>query len=294
MPSSQKTRGNTEPKKSTLSSKVSRMASTAASSELAVMLAAEMEKQRKNLKEDMATLICASLAPIQSSITSFREMVDTLGQRVTSVEVTAGENFETLSKMEKALSELHAVNATLVDRIDDLENRSRRANLCIINVPEGSEPNDDMLTFISMLLKDMMGNQVFATPPELDRAHRALKQKPKDGWPPRAIIVAFHKYQNREKALRWARQNEMRYKGHALRLYPDLSANLSKKRAAYKNIKSALYQKGIQFRLLYPARLRVSYGGDTLLFETPPEAETFYTLNIERKGGISADPEHED
>lgn len=294
MPSSQKARGDTEPKKTTLSSKVANMASATASSELAAMLTAEMEKQRENLKEDMATLIQASLAPIQSSIASFREMVDTLGQRVTSVEITAGENFEALSRVEKAVSELQAVNATLVDHIDDLENRSRRANLRIINVPEGSEPNGDMVTFVSTLLKDMMGNQVFATLPELDRAHRALMQKPKDGQPPRAIIVAFHKYQDREKALRWARQNVMQYKGHALRLYPDLSANLSKKRAAYKNVKSALYQKGIQFRLLYPARLRVSYGGDTLMFETPSEAEAFYTRSIERKAGISAGLEHED
>ncbi|XP_078134293.1 potassium channel, subfamily K, member 16-like [Sander vitreus] len=186
--------------------------------------------------------------------------------------------------------ETEAANATLIDRIDDLENRSRRANLRVINVPEGSEPNGDMVTFISTLLRDMM----FATPPVLDRAHRALMQKPKDGRPPRAIIVAFHRYQDRERALRWARQNEMQYKGHALRLYPNLSANLSRKRVAYKNVKSALYQKGVQFRLLYPARLRVSYGGETLMFETPLEAKAFYTQRIERKASTSADPEHED
>lgn len=291
MPSSQK-----EPKKSTLSSRVANMAaaSNTASNELAGMLTAEMGKQRENLKEDMAALIQASLAPIQSSIASFREIVDTLGQRVTSVEITAGENFEALSKVEKTISELQAVNATLVDRIDDLENRSRRANLRIINVPEGSEPNGDMVTFISTLLKDTMGNQVFATPPELDWAHRTPMQKPKNGQPPRAIIVAFHRYQDRERALRWARQNKMLYKGHALRLYPDLSANLSRKRAAYKTVKSALYKKGIQFRLLYPARLRVSYGGETLMFETPLDAEAFYARRIERKADISDGPENED
>ena len=161
-------------------------------------------------------------------------------------------------------------------------------------MPEGTEPNGDMVTFISTLMKDTMGNQVFATLPELDRAHRALMQKPKDGQPPRAIIVAFHRYQDREKALRWARQNEMLYNGHSLRLYPDLSANLSKKGAAYKTVKSALYKKGIQFRLLYPARLRVSYGGETLMFETPLDAEAFYARRIERKTDIANGPGDED
>lgn len=48
----------------------------------------------------------------------------------------------------------------LVDRIDDLKNRSRRVNLGIINVPEDSDTigDSDMVTFVSTLLKDTMGN----------------------------------------------------------------------------------------------------------------------------------------
>lgn len=182
-------------KKSSLSAKVAKMATDAASNGLAPLLAGEMEKLREHLREDMTTLIQTSLAPIQSSIASFQESVDSLGHRVTSVETAAGENFEALCKAEKAISDLQALNATLVDRIDDLENRSRRVNLRIINVPEGSENKGDMVAFVSMLLHETM-NQVFATPPELDRAHRALMQKPKDGQRPRPIIVAFHKYQD--------------------------------------------------------------------------------------------------
>lgn len=237
-------------KKSTLSTKVANMAVAAANNDLAQMLAGEMEKQREHLREDMASLIRLSLAPIQSSIATFNELVDTLGHRVTSVEATTGENFEALCKAEKAIADLQTLNATLVNRIDDLENRSRRANLRIINVPEDSESKGDMLTFVSKLLDKTMGNHVFTTPPELDRAHRTLTQKPKAGQPPRPIIVAFHRYQDRERALRWARQNEVLYKGKALRFYPDLSASLSKKRAAFKTgVNAALYQKGICFRL---------------------------------------------
>ena len=67
MPSSQKNKVDTGPKKSTLSSRVANLVMAGASNELTVMLTAKMEKQRENLKEDMATLIQASLAPIQSS-----------------------------------------------------------------------------------------------------------------------------------------------------------------------------------------------------------------------------------
>lgn len=77
-------------------------------------------------------MIKTSLAPIQASVENFHEMVDTLGRRVTAVETTADNNFDALFKAAKAITELQTLNAKLVDRIDDLENRSRRVNLRIV------------------------------------------------------------------------------------------------------------------------------------------------------------------
>lgn len=273
---------NKEEKKQTLSSKVANMASES-SNELAVMLAKEMEKQRVNLREDMTALIQSSLAPIQSALTSFQETVDTIDRRVTSVETTAGENFEALSKAERAIADLQAFNAKLQERVEDLENRSRRANIRIINVPENSENGMDMLTFVSELLMKTMGVQVFENPPMLDRTHRALREKPEEG-PPRAIIVAFHRYRDRERALSWARQNTAEYKGKTLRFYPDLTAALAKKRAAFNGVKSDLYKKGIKFTLKYPARLQVIHSKKRLIFETPSEAEAFCAQLTQRNG----------
>ncbi|KAL0169447.1 hypothetical protein M9458_034043 [Cirrhinus mrigala] len=199
------------------------------------MLTTELEKQREHLKEDMSVLIKSSLTPIQLSIESFQVTVDAFGKRLATVETTAVENFEALSKAEADIAALKATNEALLDRLDDLENRSRRANLRIINVPEDSEIGTDMVKFTSDLLKDVMGVQVFEKPPELETAHRALAPKPRDG-PPRPIIVCFHRYQEKEQALRWARQHELQYQGKTLRFYPDLSVALSKKRATFKNI----------------------------------------------------------
>lgn len=128
MPSTQKNK-DSETKRSTLSSKVASMATAASTDDLAMMLAKEMVKQREYFKEDMAELIESSLAPIQASIATFHETMDTLGKRVTSVEITTGDNFEALAKAEKAITDLQAMNATLVKRMEDMENRSRRANL---------------------------------------------------------------------------------------------------------------------------------------------------------------------
>ncbi|GAA6067234.1 uncharacterized protein LOC113648637 [Tachysurus ichikawai] len=168
---------------------------------------------------------------------------------------------------------LQAQNISLLDRVEDLENRSRRANLRIVNVPEGSENGHDPVTFIAEMLLEMTGTEVFDKPPALERAHRSPGQKPVDGRKPRPFVVCFHRFQEKEQLLRWSRRHEAKYKGNPIRIYPDLSAILSRRRASYNGIKQSLYQKNIRFQLLYPARLRVTFNEETFIFNTPEEVK---------------------
>ena len=77
-----------------------------------------------------------------------------------------------------------------------------------------------------------------------------------------------------------ARQHQMKYQGRDLRVYPDLSTALAKRRAAFKPVKGALYQKGVQFRLLYPARLRIMFKGESHIFNSPEDAMAFYERQV--------------
>lgn len=167
---------------------------------------------------------------------------------------------------------LQAQNVTLLDRLENLENRSRRANLPILNIPEGSEDDHDPVIFISELLKNTMGDSVLPCPPELDRSHSAAGPKP--------VSVCFYQYQEKDAALRWSRQHKVKYKGFILRIYPDLSTTLAKKRSAFNNVKWALYQRWVKFRLLFPAWLRVTFDGESHLFDTPEDAQVFYDHRI--------------
>ncbi|KAG9266222.1 LINE-1 type transposase domain-containing protein 1 [Astyanax mexicanus] len=178
--------------------------------------------------------------------------------------------------MESKLMELLKENVTLTSKVDDLENRSRRQNLRIIGLPEGSEGQSPS-TFISQLLVEIMGEEIFPQPPELDRAHRALVAKPAQGERPRAVIVRFHRFQEKERALRWAREHpSTMYQGKKILFFPDMSSSLARRRAAFKGIKAKMYKDGVAFALLYPARLRITIGGKHSFFETPAEAEAFY------------------
>lgn len=246
-------------------------------------LVAELEKQRGWLKEDVSKLIEDSLKPLQTSVNALGAKVDSFQARLTATETTAGENFARLVTVEASVTTLQEQNKKLMEHVEDLENRSRRSNLRVVGIPEGSENGRDPVQFMSELLRDCLGD-VFTEPPELERAHRSLAPKPREGQPSRSFIVRFLRFQQKEAALRWARNHEVKFNGSSLRLYPDLSAVLAKKRAAFNPVKQALYQKGVRFRLMHPARLVVTFESQTLSFEKPEDAMDFYKRRITKDG----------
>lgn len=188
--------------------------------------------------------------------------------------------------MEAAVKSLQSQTTVLLERVDDLENRSRRSNLRIINIPEGSEKDQDPTKFVSDLLMGVTGPGVFNYPPEIERAHRSLGPRPGDvgAVKPRAFIVKFLRFQDKEKVLRWARQHKLDYRGSELRVYPDISAALAKKRAAFNAVKNSLCRKGIKFRLLHPARLQISFRNDNYYFDSPQKAQDFYDQRVAPTG----------
>lgn len=246
-------------------------------------LSAEFAKQRLSLRDDVSFLIQESVKPLQASLDTLQTTVKSFQERLTSVESVAGDNFERLTVAESTIKALQTQNVSLLDRIDDLENGSRRANLRILNIPEGSEDGRDPVEFMSEMLLETMGPDVFSLPPELERAHRTPTFRSVQRASPRTFLVCFSRFQQKEAALRWARNHKLKYRGAVVWVYPDLSAALAKKRAAFNDVKQALYRKNVRFHLLYPARLRVMCRGDVRIFGSPDEAQRFYDQTIAEK-----------
>ena len=268
---------------SRLASKLSAMAEEKASGEVNVSMAqlvTELAKQRSVLKDDISILIHESLKPLQTAVDGIKETVNSFQARLVSTEAIAGENFERLNAAEATVKALTAANQDLLARVEDLENRSRRSNLRILNIPEGSEDGKDPVKFMEELLMESMGSGVFTAPPELERAHRSLNRKPKPEDPARAFVVCFRKYPQKEAALHWARNHVVKFQDASLRIYPDLSPSLAKKRKAFSKVKKALYESKVKFLLLYPARLKVFLGGEEYFFDTADDAQEFYSTRI--------------
>lgn len=275
----------------TVASKLSTMASEASPAKsdgiTMTQLVKEFAKQRESLKEDVSTLIQESLVPLQTTVNALSESVNSVQQRLTAAETLAGDNFDKICALETAVEALTSQNAALLDRIEDLENRSRRNNLRIINVPEGSEGVENTVNFMANLFMEITGDgdrPLFSSAPVLERAHRVGTKSDQDDQghhpPPRPFLVCFQSHQEKERILQWARQNTIIYRGVTLRMYPDYSAALSRKRADFNGIKQAFYKKGVKFRLRYPAVLRVFHKGKTFNFNTPKEAQAYYDRQV--------------
>lgn len=198
-------------------------------------LSAEFAKERTLLNEDVSSLIQEAIKPLQSAVDSLQSTMKSFQGRLTSVESVAGDKFKRLTLAESTIKTLQNHNQSLLDRIDDLENRSRRANLCIINIPEGSEDGKDPVKFMSGLLLQAMAPDFFlaawtgesSPDPDLQNRSKII---------PHAFLVCFSRFQQKEAALCLARNHELKYQGNPIRAYQDVSTALAKKRAALNKL----------------------------------------------------------
>uniref|UniRef100_A0A673WYK5 L1 transposable element RRM domain-containing protein n=1 Tax=Salmo trutta TaxID=8032 RepID=A0A673WYK5_SALTR len=200
--------------------------------------------------------------------------------RAKHVEAGLSGHSDQLTTLETRLDDVAAANKSLQLQVEDFISRSKRKNIHVIELPVDSETGYPT-QFMAELFKEVLGDEAFPNLPELDRAHRSLAPKPRPGGRPRPIIVRFHRYKEKELVLQWAREHgDITFPGHNIKFYQDFSSSLVKKRAAFNDIKSTLYKKGIRFGLIHPARLHVTFNGEVKFSENPEEAESFYRQRI--------------
>lgn len=249
-------------------------------------LVSELDKLRKNISSELTALLNSSLESLRSSVASIGSTLSAQATTITDMETSLTDHSDRITHLEQEVSNLHSKlssateeNIALKANVEDLVSRSKRQNIRVLGLPEdveGKDPRQFMTDFFAEVLGDIL-----TAPPVLDRAHRSLRPKPRQGQNPRPFIVRFHRYVEKETVLKWAKATkEILYKGHRVKFYKDFCASVAKKRAAFNNVKSLLYKRGVRFGMIYPAKLRVSHNGSDYYFDSPEAAERFYHQNF--------------
>ena len=250
------------------------------------VLRGEMAKQRSEITADVDSLLKTTLAPIHKTLQGLTDQAARHATTIVDMETSLSDHEGRLAKVEEEVETWKAraiatseANASLELAVEDLICRNKRQNLRLVSIPEGEEgPNP--IDYVTTMFKELLGAEPNTQLQglELDRAHRSLGLR-RDGGPPRAIIVRFHRYIQKELVLEWAKKNRnIAYKDFTVRIYEDFSPSIVKKRATFNHVKSLLYKEGggTRFGVVYPARLRITMGVHSGTFDSAEEAELFY------------------
>ncbi|KAE8287224.1 hypothetical protein D5F01_LYC15193 [Larimichthys crocea] len=181
---------------------------------------------------------------------------------------------ERIQNTEDVVTAMLKLHTKLEDKLLDLESRSRRENMRIYGVPEGSEKESTtMISFVENLLRE--GLELTHDMPDLqiERAHRSLGPQPPRDAPPRSIIIKCLSFKTKETLLHKAWQKKgFTWQENRINLDHDYPPLILKKRREYTEIRKKLKEKGVQFQTLFPARLRVRHKDGTRTYETVEEA----------------------
>lgn len=120
--------------------------------------------------------------------------------------------------MQVNITKLSAMVESLGKKCEELKARASWHNIRLVGLPEGTE-GPQPTEFVAKLLMDLFELDRL---PGLDRTHRTLRAKPKEGEPPRPMVIRVTQFQTRNTVLDRAPPDTQREKGaHFPGLYTD-------------------------------------------------------------------------
>ncbi|RXM99740.1 hypothetical protein EOD39_10818 [Acipenser ruthenus] len=107
---------------------------------------------------------------------------------------------DTMLKMKKYVHILQTQLQKMNMKLQDQGNRNRRINLSIVGVPEEAE-GDNCSEFVKNFLCELYGKGkvVNKSTLEIEKEHRALVPKPRDGGKPRSVVVKLLRFPDKHK-----------------------------------------------------------------------------------------------
>lgn len=114
------------------------------------------------LRTDNDTAVSALSTQMGAQYQALKELAD-----------AANDTSDTIQELENKVKKLSGQIEALSEKCLDLEGRSKRQNLRVARIKEGSENGQKPREFVAQLLKEVLN---LTEAPVIDRAHRALRQ----------------------------------------------------------------------------------------------------------------------
>lgn len=239
------------------------------------------------VKEALDCALIPQLTILKEEISTANEVIRKV---VSDVQHQASETQKTYATVQSlhatVRSNKHDLNdvltqlAKLQDKMIEMEDRSRRNNLRLVNLPEsvgGSNLKAFVVANLPKWIPSLAGQRI-----EIDRCHRIYDgsiQPRGEDQKPRTVIFRLLRFSDRQDILQGARKAKPKHGNSDLFFFPDYSPQTSAKRREFVPVIDKLSDRGIRSFLLYPATLKVEHGGSQLFFNSPAEVERFLTTH---------------
>ena len=143
------------------------------------------------------------------------------------------------------------------ERLRKLQDILKCSNIQIIGVPEGEEEDQEMGNLFEQIMKENFPSLAKEIDfQEVQEAERVPKKLDPRRNTPRHIIITLAKIKEKERILEAAREKDtVTYKGVPIRLSADFFKETLQARRDWQEVFQVMKGKGLQPRLLYPAKL---------------------------------------
>ncbi|KAJ1090321.1 hypothetical protein NDU88_003454 [Pleurodeles waltl] len=151
--------------------------------------------------------------------------IDGLMERTQAIEENMGGMKEELAQHKAEIDALKGNEQVLKNRVEQLENYSRRNNLKLLKVPEAAEGND-LKAFVVLLIKSAVGLEENEEEigKDIQRVHQDPFRMRMNSSKPRRILINFLTYQMKEKILsRALKQKSLKVNDVVFEIRSDLS-----------------------------------------------------------------------
>lgn len=235
---------------------------------------------------EMQSVFSTKIDGVLSAIQDMKTEVRDFAGRLTEAEQRISNTEDDVGGVQTTVRALESQVKTLSARLDDLENRHRRNNLRLVNLPERAE-GADAVKFLEKWFHEVFGDSL-PGPVIIEQAHRIGRLPTSDQRFPRVLIMKFMNLRDRQRVMDAARERKtVMFQQHKVMFFPDFSVEVRKQRRQFDDVKRRLRALNIEYRLRYPAKLAVKHGGQMVTCSTTDEVERL----IEDCGGTGGQEE---
>ena len=148
-----------------------------------------------------------------------------------------------------------------------MQDNMKQNNIRKIGIPEGEEEEQGIENLFEKVMMENFPNLRREKLTQIQESQRVPSKRNPKRSSARQTIIKMAKFQDKERILKAAKEKEkVTYKGAPISLAADFSMEMLQARREWQKIFQVMRTKGLQPRLLYPARLSIKIEGQIRSF----------------------------